>query len=398
MRTLHVAAMPFPSAQGTQALLHQMLHALHAAGHDTHLLCYAHGGDEAGAPAAACAPSPSRRASYTVHRLAARGFTQSLRSGPSLDKLWLDAALQRALPRLIDRLQPDLVVAHHVEAAGCALLARAHPLLFVAHTSLSQELPSYVAPPLRSLAAAAGRGLDRALIRRLPRTLAVSPLLAELLTRESDCLVRALSLPWQTTAPIDARESCEARRALGLSASDQVALYAGNLDAYQGLELLLPALEHATRHNALLRWLIATESATQLLRARMSPVLAERVTFTPLAGEAARRRVHAAADWVLVPRMSAGGVPVKLLDALARGMPVLAGRLALAGLPLDAHCIVVESTAPEAWLAAIDEVGKAPARARARALSGQAYVARTLTGAAFVEDLLAHARALQART
>src|SRR5690606_6965399 len=132
MRTLHVAAMPFPTLQGTQAAIHSMLCSLSWAGHDTHLLCYADQAYPGTGP-------------YHVHRAPGPIALRTLRSGPSLEKLVLDAALVRSLRNLTRELAPDLVVAHHVEAAACAFAVNARPFTFFAHTSLRTELPTYFA-------------------------------------------------------------------------------------------------------------------------------------------------------------------------------------------------------------------------------------------------------------
>src|SRR4051794_26404608 len=112
MRSLHIAALAFPTAQGTQAALHGMLSALGARGHDTHLLSYPlhHQAD----------PRPEQR-SNQVHRGDMPFRQRSTRSGPSLQKGLFDLALAASAARYCAELSPDLVVAHHVEAALCTL-------------------------------------------------------------------------------------------------------------------------------------------------------------------------------------------------------------------------------------------------------------------------------------
>ena len=383
MRTLHVAALPFPSPQGTQALLHAMLSALAAAGHDTHLLCYAHG-------------VGNLDTTYTVHRAPGRG--RSLRSGPAFEKLWLDLRLARALARLARSLAPDAIIAHHVEAAACATLAAPGPQLFVAHTSLREELPSYFAGWSRRAWERAGHALDGWLIRHATRSCAVSPLLASLLTRSSARTVAPLPLPWFTPPPITPAERRRAREALGIAPASEVALYAGNLDPYQGLEPLREGFARALKWRPHLRWLIATEAshgafARELRRARV----ADRVSFLPLAGESARRVAHAAADVALVPRRSAGGLPIKLLDACARGVPVVAARIALAEQPLAAFCEAVEGGSPEAWCAALVRILSSPAAAQGRALAARACIGQDYSSARFVSALIAEVRSARGR-
>jgi len=127
---LHVACLPFPSYQGTQAALAAMLEASAATGEPTHLLTYAQAAYELDAP-------------YEVHRIPDFPKVRSLRSGPSWGKIGLDARCIVEVRRLARRLQPKAIVAHHIEAALAALAAQAAPVYYVAHTSLARELPVY---------------------------------------------------------------------------------------------------------------------------------------------------------------------------------------------------------------------------------------------------------------
>ncbi|MFT3927569.1 MAG: glycosyltransferase [Myxococcales bacterium] len=382
MRTLHVAALAHPTRQGTQAALHSMLSALAQAGHDTHLHCYPlHDGAGRGSGA-----------DYQVHRPASALSPRSTRSGPSLEKLLLDALLARDLRPLCARLEPDVVIAHHVEAAMCCLRL-AKPVLFMAHTSLAAELPSYFSPrfagPLRGM----GEGLDRFLCRASTRALAVSPLLADMLAAQSARPVSAIRVPWTTPEPMSAEERAHARRSLGLTSEHEVLLYAGNLDAYQDLDGLLEPLHRLARRRPQLRWLIATESSSREFRRRLETAgLASRVMFAPLADEAQRRRVHAAAQLALVPRGAPGGLPIKLLDALARGVPVVTTRRASAGLGLPSAAVEWVDDAGS-WEQAIERVlsGQLPVTSL-----GRAYIEQAHSKERFVSDLIAHASVAQA--
>jgi glycosyltransferase involved in cell wall biosynthesis len=372
MRCLHVAALPFPSPQGTQALLHQMLCALAAAGHETHLLSYAHGDTSAALP-------------YRVHRIPRQGFARSMRSGPSLDKLWLDLSLARTLRRLVHTLRPEHVVAHHVEAAAAAL-ASGIQFDFVAHTSLAAELPVYFAAPLAGLTRRLGEQLDTRLLWAARRAWAVSPQLARDLCWQSGRGVQALPLPWPLPPAITEPERRSAREALGL-VDAEVALYAGNLDAYQGLGPLLAGLSAAAWQRPRLRLVVATAAPHARLAGSLQQLgLAARTTFLPLHDEPARRLAHAAADLALVPRLSPGGVPIKLLDALARGVPVLAAARALAGLPLAQHCTVVDGDDAGAWQRGLQGF---PERCTpGRIHEARSYVERAHAGVGFVQALM----------
>jgi glycosyltransferase involved in cell wall biosynthesis len=351
-----------------------MLSALGASGHEAHLLCYAHG-------------AMGERGPYTVHRPAQRPG-RSLRSGPSLEKLRLDFGLARHLRTLERRLAPTAVVAHHVEAALCALAVCRRPVVFVAHTSLRHELPTYVPRALALPAGMSGALLDVQLIRRAARTLSVSPLLAALLSADSGREVAALPLPWLLPAAITRDERRAARHVLALPADAEIALYAGNFDAYQGLEPMLDGVAAfaATRPRA--RLLLATESPRHVLTAALGARgLTARAHFASISDEASRRRAHAAVDVALVPRRSAGGIPIKLLEALVRGVPVMGPERAFAGLPLAVQCTVIGDDRADAWCAGLRALLDDPDSALARAAAVRAASAAAFAPEAYVRTL-----------
>ena len=374
MRSLHVAALPFPTEQGTQALIHRMLCALGEAGHETHLLCY---------PDAAF----TRSGPYQIHRVRASIRLPSFRSGPSAHKLLLDLALGTELGRLCARLKPDMVIAHHVEAALAALARRARPVWFVAHTSLHEELGGYFPAWTRRVWPRLGSALDRFLCQTADRTLAVSPALAALLTRASGRAVCPLVPPWPSVAPIDLGERAVARQELAIASDEEVVLYAGNLDGYQGLSELFAGVAQLSAARPRLSLLVATACSAEEVSSAAFAYPSLRLRRVELAGEVTRRRVYAACNVVAVPRRIRGGIPVKLLDALARGAAVVAAPRALAGFSGMAEaCSVVD--APGDWADAIARALDEPDRMRALGQRARDYMQCQHTGARFVTSLV----------
>jgi glycosyltransferase involved in cell wall biosynthesis len=289
---------------------------------------------------------------------------RSLRSGPSLEKVIADVELAEELARRA--YDADLVVAHHVEAAAIAHALRLPRWVFVAHTALAPELPTYLPRLMAGIASRLGHRLDRRLASAAPWLAAISPGVASSIGALAGREVDVLPVPID---PIEARiERANARAALGLGGDDVVVLYAGNLDRYQGLPMLVDAMMElrATRSRA--RLLIASESdpreLIELLR-RRGVVHAT----APLETELDRARAHAAADVAVVPRGTAGGAPIKLLDAVARGTPVVATRRAMSGASFPGVRIVDDDSIALAHglRASIDAAGGA-ANARAHLL------------------------------
>jgi glycosyltransferase involved in cell wall biosynthesis len=328
---LHLAALPFPSYQGTQAAIRSMLEARVRQGRDAELFTYGVQGYKF-------------KPSFALHRTrAVQGV--SLRSGPSLAKVALDVCMGWELRALVRQNQPRMLIAHHVEAMTLACTVPTLPRVFFAHTDLGAELPSY-APRAASIPLGiAGRRLDRLLCRRASALAAISPALCERLEALSGCSATYVPTPWPLPEPIRNAERAQARLSLGLSADSLVALYAGNLDAYQDAEGMLEALQLSAAGTARrVTLLLATNSESSRFLA-LARRLGVAFRVCQLGDEPVRRMLHAAADFAIVPRAVPGGLPIKLLDALARGLPCAIMPHAAAGLSLsDAVVCASEQT------------------------------------------------------
>jgi glycosyltransferase involved in cell wall biosynthesis len=370
---LHVAALPFPTYQGTQAAIRAMLEASTRAGRRAELFTYA----AQGYPLAA---------SFPLHRTGAWPPMRSLRSGPSLSKLLLDARMLGELHRLTKRLRPSAIVAHHVEAAALALTLRCAPSVFFAHTDLATELPSYADSRYRSWLGFAGAQLDRALMRRACAVAAISRALCirfepERIGRSAPVYVPT---PWRVPDPIRAEERSAGRRGLGVAADSCVALYAGNLDAYQDADSVLDALQSLGQLRITL--LVATQSeASGFLR--RAAQLGVACHATALGDETLRRRLHAAADFAIIPRGVPGGLPIKLLDALSRGLPCAISPHAAAGLPLSDCVVTACDPSAEALADAVARIACDANLRRDLAERGRAYVQREHNDAAYLAAL-----------
>ncbi|MBW2277577.1 MAG: glycosyltransferase [Deltaproteobacteria bacterium] len=337
MRLLHVFAGPFPTYQGTQALVGQICRLLDKAGHDVHLLTYAHGAFE------------SLGDGFTVHRIDDWPRFRSERSGPALERPVLDAALSRAARRLFRELEPDIVHAHHYEALTAVRLAGLRPLVFHLHALLGPELPQYLPGYLRKTAALTGGLADRVLPRLAERIVVVSEGIRDQLARsriDLDCvrLIRPAAEPPDIDPP--------AKRAIGRRLR---AIYLGNLDSYQGFDALfdgLRTLDWATRSTLRVEVVTASDPEPFLLDVRRTGI-EDMVRVVPHGTlEQAWFRLLAA-DFVLVPRYSPGGVPIKLVNALAVGKPVLVDRRMAGELIHGEEAWIVDMRDPQAVAAAL---------------------------------------------
>ncbi len=311
--TVHVAAMPFPTLQGTQAAIASMLRALEG---NAELVTYGRGLD-------------GELPRVPIRRARSIGARDAFRSGPSLQKLAEDAALLAPVAGI-----RGIVVAHHAEAAAVCLGTRRRPLVYFAHTHLGAELPAYFSRRVERAAAIAGGAVDRIACRGAQAVAAVSPLLASMLARSTGARVDHVPIPWPLQHVPSPEERAAARRALAIEGP--ALLYAGNLDAYQGLDALIGAAAGLSSEHRDLAWIVLSASPPEeILAPARAAGIADRIRFVAAHGESERRLAHAAADVAVVPRRIPGGVPIKLLDAAARGVPTIATRRACAGLAID---------------------------------------------------------------
>ncbi len=374
---LHVAALPFPSTQGTQAALLAIVRAVAddaaSRGETVGLLTYEEGDGRQLLP-----PSVVHR------RTRAPMANRSLRSGPSLAKLAEDAALIASL-----RGAPEGgIVAHHVEA-GLACVLAGRPFTWVVHTALGPELPLYAPGRARlaPLLSAAGEALDRLVATRAERVLTVSPFLAARCRARFGVEAQVLPIPWSVSPAFEEGERRSARRALGLADDHEVLLYAGNLDHYQGLDTALAAIGALAHRRGRVRWLLASESDPRpLLERARSLGVAPRIALAPLATDEDRRRAHAAADLAIVPRRLEAGLSIKVLEAFAHGLPTVAVRASAGGFPFEQACVLVDDDG-SAMARAIEAVLASPFQRVALAAAGPEYLQRHHQAAACLAAL-----------
>jgi glycosyltransferase involved in cell wall biosynthesis len=372
---LHVAALPFPSYQGTQAAIRAMLEASTRSGRHAELFAYA----ASGYPLAA---------DFALHRTGDFPRVTSLRSGPSLGKLLLDARMLWELRALVARLQPSTIVAHHVEAATLVLALRCAPTVFFGHTDLETELPSYADHRFQSALAWAGKNVDRVLVDRADAIATISPALRQRWL-SSGAATRAavyVPTPWPLPAAIQSQERTAGRRSLGIAADSCVALYAGNLDAYQDPCSVLDALRILLQAGMRITLLLATNSKPTSFIQRAAR-LGIPFRTSSLDGESVRRKIHAAADLAIVPRGPEGGLPIKLLDALSRGVPCALSPHAAAGCDLAAVTACAREQGAASLARAVASLVADPELRRTLAVRGRTYVSREHSDRRFVSAL-----------
>ena len=345
---LMLAPCPFPTRQGTQVFIRHLASAL-ASLHEVHLVTYGHGEyHHADLP-------------FHVHR--APRVATGLRSGPQPLKLLADAAMVRTAMGVLSRYPCALIHAHNVEGLAIALCIKnrtGHPIVYHAHNTMETELPTYFRTRLAQRATALlGHVIDHTMVRHADDVIVfdrdqralhegfgvasarIHVIPPGLLSNEI-CLDNSADTPW-------------IRRKLGMG---PWILYAGNPDGYQNLDLLWRALPLVRRERPDVRLLVACNHPETAFAATLAAAgNPQGVTVQRYETLAELRALFALAQVGVSPRRLRPGAPIKVLNYLAAGVPVVACRRATRYIVGDGAGALVQDT-PEAFAAGILHVLK----------------------------------------
>jgi glycosyltransferase involved in cell wall biosynthesis len=353
MHILVIAPQPFYQERGTPIATRLLIETLQALGHAVDVLTY-HVGDDPKLPG------------VRVFRAPAVPFVRGVPIGFSLRKVLCDLALLWRLFTLTHRRRYDVL--HAVEeAVFLSLLVRGiggrrRGTGRVVY-DMDSSLPEQLVDKYRALRPVDGmlRRIERFAIARSDLVLAVCD---ELATRARG---------YATATPVDVVEDvsllCESRPDGGvddlrrdLPAGGALAMYVGNLEHYQGVDLLLDALAELRSPTLKFVAIGGHPDAVAASRARAASLgLAATATFL---GARPLRQLAAyleQADVLVSPRLTGNNTPMKVYSYLAAGKAVLATRIRSHTQVLsDDNALLVEPTA-EALARGLDALLRSPA-------------------------------------
>ncbi len=309
-----VAACPFPTLQGSQLLIRQLAQGLRVRGHAVVVVTYAEGLED-GLPG------------IPIRRIRAIPGCRARGSGPRAAKLLLDAALLAKVWRVVREEGIEIIHAHNYEAALVGLaagrLARV-PVVYHSHNALAEELPTYFRGRLaRRVARALGAVADREVPRRADHCIAICHELVDFLRARGVGAVDVVA-PGGSLDEFPPRSSADiaAIRARFAFGSRPLLLYAGNLDGYQNVELLLRSIGRVRQvvPDALL--VVATHAAPRSVP-RTLATGDDGVRIVTADDFTTVRDLLQAADVALCPRREWSGFPMKLLNYMAAGKAIV---------------------------------------------------------------------------
>jgi len=352
-RGLIVAPQPVYEDRGTPIALRQVMQALSELGHEADVLTF---------PLGRSLSFPG----IDWHRIPNPLGIRHVPVGFSFRKLALDVLLVRALVRRL--AETDYAWVHAVEeAAFAAVLAarkRGVPVLYDMQSSIPQQLESH--PLFRFGPIQNGlRRCEAWLLERADLVIA-SPGLASYVER---VVPGAACCEWRfpSMAPfVDGDESARLRAELDLPADKPMVIYSGTFEPYQGLPTLIDAaaIVHDTEPDC--RFVLLggdPRTAAELERQAERLGLDGRMRFVP---RQPRERVWAylsLADVAVSPRAYGDNLPLKVLDYMALGMPIVATEIPAHTVALDRDCARLVPPTPGGLAEGILELLGHPARA-----------------------------------
>ncbi|MGH7517770.1 MAG: glycosyltransferase [Gemmatimonadales bacterium] len=383
IRILFLAPQPFYQDRGTPIRARRSLEALAAAGHRIDLLTYHEGADIA---------IPG----MTIHRIPRLPGVNGIRPGFSLKKLLCDAVMLPKSLLLAAGLRPQVI--HAVEeSVFMAVVARrlfGVPYVYDMHSSVMEQLLDRF--PRLGFAGPVLRRIERAVIRGSVGTIAVSPAVEELVREAApDQLVQRV----EDASQLPAAGAGPEWRLPEAIRTGPVVMYVGNLEAYQGVGLLLEAFRRAMDRvpDAQLVSIGGAEALiAQYRRLAADYGIQERTHFFAPRPVEELGRILAQADVLVSPRTRGTNTPMKIYSYLDSGVPVLATRLPTHTQVLDDDIAMLVAPEPGDMARGLVALLRDPARRATLAAAARTRAREVHTVEAFADKTQAFYQAVAA--
>lgn len=343
MRVGIIAACPFPANHGTPGGIREKAEALAELGHEVHVITYA-------------ARQPGIVRGVRIHRVPAVGPVNEIVVGPTVAKIFWDILLVLKTISVVLKHRIDILHGINYEGAMVGVVAKwltGRPLVYGAVNTMSDELHTYnfIWPP--KLAQVLAKLLDRTVPRLADQVLCYTPTIRDCLLRlgVSPGRLDVVKLGIDLSMFADARPG-DARARMGVN-GEPLVVYTGVLNTFQRIDYLLQAMrvvlaELPNAKLAFVRTLDDEPQRREVEQMARDEHVADSVIFPDVVRFADLPAYLAAADTSAVPRPDCPGVPVKLLNFMATGKPVVVTKGSSQGLRDEEEALVTEDHDPEA--------------------------------------------------
>jgi glycosyltransferase involved in cell wall biosynthesis len=329
LRALVIAPQPFFTYRGTPFSVYYRTLVMSELGVECDLLTYGQGLD---------VDLPGCR----FYRIPALRWLGEVKVGPSYLKALLDALMILWTIALLCRRRYTVVHAHEEAVFWCLWLKPLFRfrLIYDMHSSLPQQLDNFrfhKVPMLRRIF----RAWEIKALRKAEAVITVCPALLELARKEGAPAARSFLIENSIVDPVEVRVDESTRRAEDMSAvaarrwvdgrkPGPTVIYAGTLEAYQGIDRLLQAFVEVSREMPEAGLLIAGGLPRQVDHYRQMAAnlgLGERVMFAGWLSPADARDLSQRCAAAVSPRETGDNTPMKIYELIAHAVPLVATRI-----------------------------------------------------------------------
>ena len=329
MKALVVAPQPFFSPRGTPFSVYYRTLVTAELGVEVDLLTYGEGQD---------VDIPGVR----IIRIPRFAFLGNVKVGPSLLKLFLDLFIVLWAIGLLLRNRYKFVHAHEEAVFFCRFLKPLFhfKLVYDMHSSLPQQLTNFQFTNSKSLIGLFKK-LEDASLRAADSIITICPDLADYVNNLLPNNRKHILIENSIFDPINLAPGCSGsihsfpepssdEKPSKLPNNRRFVVYAGTLEPYQGIDLLIESFPHVTKGDSDAFLLVVGGTKAQVencSRLAQKCNLESDILFTGRVSKSLAKYYCGLASVLVSPRIQGTNTPLKIYEQLASGIPLVATRI-----------------------------------------------------------------------
>ncbi len=376
LRIAMVAACPFPYPRGTPVRIYRMAQILSEMGLEVHVITYHLGHREQTSP-------------FITHRIPNLNFYKKMSPGPGILKLLVvDPMLTFKILSLYKKYKFDIIHAHHVEGFLAALPVRFLgnvPIIFDMHTLLATELQYYRLFLHERRLKKIGRFFDGHLPRHADHVIAVTDEIKnKLLTNFTIPSEKISVIP----NGIELAHFSQVKAKHETHGKNIILGFAGNFAQYQGLNIMLEAFGVLTQTQPQLRLHLYSNNAIDHYKPLIKRLnIDAQIDIFPSDFRELPEQL-AQTDILLNPRPDGAGHPLKLLNYMAAGKPIVSFASSGHFLTHGENAWIVKENSPQAFADGIKHLANNRTIAAELGRNAKNFVGQNFSWQSRGEDLI----------
>jgi glycosyltransferase involved in cell wall biosynthesis len=326
MKILSIAPQPFFTPRGTPFSVYYRTLMSSELGHEVDILTYGQG-QEVDIPG------------VSIIRTPAFNFLGEIKIGPSGLKLFYDFFLIIWTLVLLMRKKYDIVHAHEEAIFFCIFLKPffKFKLIYDMHSSLPQQLTNFNFSSSKTMIKIFEK-LEKLSIEKSEAVITICPDLADYVNRVISDASKHVMIENSIFDPVKLRQTGYCNDCTSASGIDESEIshwlkqhagvvYAGTLEAYQGIDLLIDSFKTVISKEPDARLLIIGGTADQVEKYSAKAAAVGIGSFVAFTGRVPQRIAQALTKIARVqvsPRCAGTNTPLKIYEQLANGIPLVA--------------------------------------------------------------------------